>query len=132
MTNPNDLIRRGDAILAAINSLHQMDAAERINRLPSHDVSALVEVAGLDCRKWWFYPIEMPLTPDGEGPAIPGRDPIGSITYEVWDRQLNSHASFDNLPDAINEALRRNATAPTPTAVDDSAEPDTGDKVAAL
>jgi len=47
MTNPNDLIRRGDAILAAINSPHQMDAAERINRLPSHDVSALVEVAGL-------------------------------------------------------------------------------------
>jgi hypothetical protein len=61
-----------------------------------------------DCRKWRFYPVEMPLTPDGQGPAIPGRDLIGSLTYEVWDRELTSWATFDNLPDAINYAMRRN------------------------
>jgi len=63
-----------------------------------------------DCRKWWFFPIEMALTPEGKGPACAGRDEIGSITYEVWDRELNTHASFDNLPDAINDAMQRNAT----------------------
>jgi hypothetical protein len=62
-----------------------------------------------DCRKWWFFPIQMALTPEGKGPAFPGRDEIGSITYEVWDRELNTHASFDNLPDAIIDAMQRNA-----------------------
>lgn len=68
-----------------------------------------------DCRKWDCYPIEMPLTKDGHGPAIPGRDEIARITYEVWDRTLETHASFDNLPDAINEAMRLSLAALAPT-----------------
>lgn len=57
-------------------------------------------------RRWPFYPIEMPVTADGQGPATVGAD-AAKITYEVWDRLYNSHGSFDNLPDAINEAMRK-------------------------
>lgn len=60
-----------------------------------------------DCRQWWHYPIEMPITAEGQGPAKVGVD-AAAMTYEVWDKLLNSHASFDNLPDAINDAMRRN------------------------
>ena len=61
-----------------------------------------------DVRKWFYYPIEMPLTCDGQGPATVGVD-AASISYEVWDILLNTHSSHDNLPDAINEAMRLNA-----------------------
>lgn len=61
-----------------------------------------------DVRRWYFYPIEMPLTEDGQGPATVGID-AARLSYEVWDVCLNKHASFDNLPDAINEAIRLNA-----------------------
>lgn len=61
-----------------------------------------------DVRKWFHFPIEMPVTAAGEGPATVGLD-AAKITYEVWDVELNTHASFDNLPDAINEAMRLNA-----------------------
>ena len=60
-----------------------------------------------DCREWFYFPIEMPLHKNGKGPATVGVD-AASITYEVWDRLLNTHASFDNLYDAINEAMRLN------------------------
>jgi hypothetical protein len=67
-----------------------------------------------DVRQWFHYPIEMPLSADGQGPATIGAD-AASITYEVWDVLLNTHASFDNLHDAINEAMRLNAALdPTP------------------
>ena len=56
-------------------------------------------------REWLYYPIEMPMTADGKGPATVGKDAV-KISYEVWDRLYNPHASFDNLPDAINEAMR--------------------------
>ncbi len=62
----------------------------------------------LDCRKWFYYPIEMPLTANNEGPATVGID-AAKITYEVWDMLFNTHGSFSNLPDAINEAMRLNA-----------------------
>ncbi len=60
-----------------------------------------------DCRKWFYYPIEMPLSKDGQGPATIGQD-AEYITYEVWDVLFNTHGSFNNLPDAINEAIRLN------------------------
>lgn len=63
---------------------------------------------GADVRQWWHYPIEFPIDADGNGPAKVGVDAV-KITYEVWDVLLNTHASFDNLPDAINEAMRLNA-----------------------
>ena len=62
-------------------------------------------------RQWFHYPIEMPVTKDGHGPATVGVD-ADRIEYEVWDVLLNSHASFDNLPDAINEVMRLNALMP--------------------
>ena len=59
-----------------------------------------------DCREWMFYPVEMPLSADGQGPATVGVDAV-SISYEVWDRLLNSYSSHGNLPDAINDAMAR-------------------------
>lgn len=70
-----------------------------------------------DVRRWDYYPIEMPLTADGKGPATVGVD-AARIAYEVWDRDLSSHASYDNLPDAINEAMRLNAALPSDPAAD--------------
>ena len=61
-----------------------------------------------DVRKWFYFPIEMPLTADGQGPATVGVD-AATISYEVWDVLLNTHSSHNNLPDAINEAMRLNA-----------------------
>jgi hypothetical protein len=66
-----------------------------------------VDVAS-DCRQWFHFPIEMPLSADDQGPATVGVDAT-RITYEVWDQALTTHASFDNLPDAINESIRLNA-----------------------
>ncbi len=86
------------------------------------------DVVGLpaDVRQWPFYPIQMPFNADGKGPATIGVD-AADIAYEVWDREFNTHASFNNLPDAINEAMRLSiaALAPaqpalTPKPVDDS------------
>ena len=65
------------------------------------------EPALIDVRTWFHYPIEMPLTAGGQGPATVGND-AASISYEVWDQALSTHGSFDNLPDAINEAMRMN------------------------
>ena len=63
-----------------------------------------------DCRRWFHYPIIMPLTKDGMGPATVGED-AASITFEVWDEELTSHGSYEYLADAINEAMRLNALA---------------------
>ena len=57
-----------------------------------------------NCRSWPFYPIIMPLNEDGLGPSDFGD--TAKNTWEVWDHFCNSHGSFDNLPDAINEAMR--------------------------
>lgn len=56
-----------------------------------------------DCRQWSYYPIVMPLTKYGHGPAAEGQ--IHSLTWEVWDWAYLSHSSHDNLPDAINKAM---------------------------
>jgi hypothetical protein len=64
-----------------------------------------------DVRKWLYYPIIMPITADGKGPATVGADAV-EIVFEVWDQLYNTHASFDNLPDAINEAMRLNNQTP--------------------
>ena len=59
-------------------------------------------------RQWHYYPIEMPVTAGGDGPATVGDD-AARMTYEVWDWTFNSHGSFDNLPDAINCAMNMTA-----------------------
>jgi hypothetical protein len=75
-----------------------------------------------DVRKWFYYPIEMPITSDGQGPATVGVD-AAAITYEVWDRLFNTHGSFDNLPDAINEAMRLNDMSATTFSAADLSSP---------
>lgn len=72
-----------------------------------HTAQPAPDVVGLpaDVRQWPFYPIQMPFNADGKGPATIGVD-AADIAYEVWDIEFNTHASFNNLPDAINEAMR--------------------------
>jgi hypothetical protein len=60
-----------------------------------------------NCRDWFYFPIEMPVTSAGWGPATVGLD-ADKITYCVWDKLFNEHGSFDNLYDAINGAMRLN------------------------
>lgn len=57
----------------------------------------------VDVRTWPYYAIVMPLK-QGQGPA--SDEECDEITWEVWDHFCNSHSSHDNLPDAINEAMR--------------------------
>lgn len=59
----------------------------------------------LNCRTWPFYPIQMPVTKDGKGPATIGED-AAELTYEVWDIFYNSYGSHEYLPDAINQAMQ--------------------------
>jgi len=58
-----------------------------------------------DVRTWPYYPVIMPLK-DGRGPASDAE--CDKITWEVWDRFCNSVGTFDYLPDAINDARKRN------------------------
>ncbi|HEX7856258.1 MAG TPA: hypothetical protein VF503_21490 [Sphingobium sp.] len=74
---------------------------------PGGDVRALAA----NVRYWPYYPIEMPITAEGFGPASIGKD-AAKLTYEVWDQTCLSHGSFNLLPDAINEAMRLSATTP--------------------
>ena len=57
-----------------------------------------------DCRQWSHYPIMMPVTAEGGGPAKIGKD-AAAVRFEVWDHDYRSHSSHDNLPDAINAAI---------------------------
>lgn len=59
-----------------------------------------------DVRTWPFFPIFMPLK-DGFGPAP--LDDCDEITWEVWDFVCDMYESYDNLSDAINEAMRLTA-----------------------
>lgn len=59
-----------------------------------------------DVRQWYHYPIEMPINKDGNGPC--SIEEAAAIVYEVWDRDHRTHSSHRNLPDAINDAMRRN------------------------
>jgi hypothetical protein len=74
---------------------HADDLAIILSRYNPHDV-----------RTWPYYPILMPLE-DGQGPASDAE--CDKITWEVWDRFCNSVGTFDYLPDAINDAMKRNA-----------------------
>ena len=84
--------------------LHKARAALSVIR------GAEFTVVPSDIRRAFYYPIEMPVTADDHGPATVGVDAV-KITYEVWDRLLNSHGSYDNLPDAINQAIALNSRA---------------------
>lgn len=73
---------------------------------PSVQEAALVLAGAMERREWSYYPIEMPVSSDGNGPATVGVDAT-SITYEVWESAtLKTISSHENLPDAIAAALR--------------------------
>lgn len=57
-------------------------------------------------RNRFYYPIVMPLNAEGQGPASDAE--CTKITFEVWDQELTSHHSFDNLPDAVDKAESMN------------------------
>lgn len=57
---------------------------------------------------WFYYPMILPVTEDGDGPAIIGDD-AAKLVYEVWDQELTSHGSFDTLYQAINKAMELEA-----------------------
>ena len=116
-----DLIER-DAALALCDSYPYVEGVKTsLADLPA--VTPATVGVPTDCRRWPYYPIPMPFTKDGKGPATIGVD-AESISYEVWDCVYNSYASFDNLPDAINEAMRLSIASLTPTPVDASLTPD--------
>jgi hypothetical protein len=57
-------------------------------------------------REWPCYPIEMPLTYEGKGPATLGVDAT-DMSYEVWDAvSLRALSEHEKLPDAIASWLR--------------------------
>lgn len=58
-----------------------------------------------DIRKWFYYPIVIPVTCNGDGPAVVGED-AEHLTFDVWDQLCCSHGTYDNLLDAVNEAMR--------------------------
>jgi hypothetical protein len=69
------------------------------------------EIARL--KGWRHYPIDMPLTAEGMGPATIGVD-AASVVYEVWDENCTSHGAFPNLREALDLAMRLNAAPDAP------------------
>lgn len=60
-----------------------------------------------DVRQRFYYVIVMPVDVDGRGPAE--LEYGTTLTYEVWDQLLVSHASYQSLSDAIQDCEQRNA-----------------------
>lgn len=54
---------------------------------------------------WPYFPIPMPLTADGQGPATLGED-AATMSYQVWDWTNTSHGEFEHLSDAIELAMK--------------------------
>lgn len=59
-----------------------------------------------DPTTWPFYPIVMPMTKDGQGPAT-GAD-IHTIYFEVWDKFCNAYVVGASQPAAIKAAMMMN------------------------
>ncbi len=81
------------------------DAVVRMTYHPDEVVHLRKHYNPSDVRTWPYYPIVMPLK-DGQGPTSDAE--CDTITWEVWDLFCNSVGTFGNLPDAINDAMRRN------------------------
>lgn len=84
------------ALLLADQPAPAMDVREAARVLADH----------MQERRWAAYPIIMPITKDGRGPATIGED-ADSVLFEVWDATtLSAISSHEHLPDAIEAALR--------------------------
>lgn len=59
--------------------------------------------------RWFYYPIVMPLSADGNGPASVEKGEARKLTWEVWDQEFTTHGSFEILSDAIDKAMELNA-----------------------
>jgi len=108
----------------------ETDAQRARLKRQAHHLTALQKTResvamATNCRLWRYYPIEMPVTYEGNGPATVGIDAV-KMSYEVWDWLLNTHASFDNLPDAINEAMHLNTNHPLDGSLPEGLYPLTG------
>lgn len=57
-------------------------------------------------RDEFYFPIVMPINADGHGPVDISE--AVKLTWEVWDQELTTHASFDYLADAIDKANELN------------------------
>lgn len=83
-----------------------------------------------DMRKWFYYPIVMPINKEGHGPASEESGDIWKIKWEVWDQETITHGSYDYLFEAVNEAMRleleRLAKLPPRSKPDDTALQDGG------
>jgi hypothetical protein len=64
-------------------------------------------------KQWRHYPIDMPLTAEGMGPATIGFD-AASVIYEVWDENCTSYGAFPQLRQAIELAMRLNSLPENP------------------
>jgi hypothetical protein len=98
----------GDAMIEERVDRYDEDLCRDDVRIYARAALAAIREAGCvivpsNIRRAFYYPIEMPVTKDGQGPATVGVD-AEQITYEVWDQLLASHGSHNNLPDAINQA----------------------------
>lgn len=60
----------------------------------------------MKARERFYFVIVMPVDKDERGPADL-KDAV-KLTWEVWTQELDSVASFDYLPDAIDECERLN------------------------
>lgn len=66
------------------------------------------KVVPADVRQRFYFVIVMPLNHNGQGPITKGLMNVNRITWEVWTQELSSVASFEYLPDAIQECERLN------------------------
>jgi hypothetical protein len=80
-------------------------------KVSSVAAEADAEIARL--KQWRHYPIDMPLTAEGMGPATIGFD-AASVIYEVWDENCTSYGAFPQLRQAIELAMRLNSLPENP------------------
>jgi hypothetical protein len=57
-------------------------------------------------RNWYYYPIPMPVDINNCGPC--NQEDCVIMKYEVWDRDMNTYASYDDIYSAINKAIELN------------------------
>jgi hypothetical protein len=57
-------------------------------------------------REQFYFVIVIPVTKDNQGPC--DLKEAEKLTWEVWTQELSSVASFDFLPDAIDECNKLN------------------------
>lgn len=60
----------------------------------------------IDKKVWYYYPIDIPLNHQGDGPV--SYKECTSVSYEVWDQSANLISTHESLLEAAEEASRLN------------------------